>query len=299
MTKALGFILLLSAGCSSRADSVQPEKVAVAGLDNVHRLGDKIVSGSEPLGEESFRALSELGVRTILSVDGVRPDVELARKFGLRYVHLPFGYDGIPENRALSIARAARELPGPIYVHCHRGKHRGPAAAGIALIGLGACSPEQSAGFMRELGTSEHYSGLYRSVRDFHADPRAIEGADGSFPSVATTEPLVTTMAAVDRLWDRIGSRRSAGWKAESDRPARANDALSLSELFTEAGRVRSVGSPQDFLNRMIEAKEQASRLEEALRAGDSSGADSAYLLVQMSCSGCHKLFRDQASKGH
>lgn len=299
MTRALASILLLSAGCSSQADSVRPEKLGVAGLYNVHRLGDKIVSGSEPVGEDSFRALSELGVQTILSVDGVRPDVELARKFGMRYVHLPFGYDGIPEDRALSIARVARDLPGPIYVHCHHGKHRGPAAAGIALIGLGACSPEQSAGCMKELGTSEHYSGLYRSVRDFHPDPRAIEGADVAFPSVATTEPLVTTMAAVDRIWDRIGSWRSAGWKTGSDRPTRANDALSLSELFTEAGRVRSVGSPQDFLKRMIEAKEQTSRLEEALRAGDWPGADSAYLLVQTSCSGCHKLFRDQGSKGH
>ena len=29
------------------------------------------------------------------------------------------------------LARAARTLPGPIFVHCHHGMHRGPAAAAV------------------------------------------------------------------------------------------------------------------------------------------------------------------------
>src|SRR5262249_7822843 len=98
------------------------------GLHNVFRVSDKLYSGSVPEGELGFRTLQALGIRTVISVDGARPDAATARRFGLRYVHLPFGYDGCPTARALEIIRAVRDLPGPIYLHCHHGKHRSPAA---------------------------------------------------------------------------------------------------------------------------------------------------------------------------
>jgi protein tyrosine phosphatase (PTP) superfamily phosphohydrolase (DUF442 family) len=103
--------------------------VSAAGLHNVFPITDKFYSGSCPEGEAGFGSLRALGVRTVISVDGARPDVELARKHGLRYVHLPIGYDGVPRQQALRIARAVRDLPGPVYLHCHHGKHRGPVTA--------------------------------------------------------------------------------------------------------------------------------------------------------------------------
>jgi len=260
MTKTAFFVLLI-AGCQSGSGSLRAERMTLAGLDNVHRLGDKILSGSEPTGEEAFRALAAIGVRTILSVDGIRPDVEGARKFGLRYVHLPFGYDGIPADRALSIARAARDLEGPIYIHCHHGRHRGPAAAGIALVGLDRCSPEDATELMKNLGTSEHFSGLYRSVREFRPGPGAIGGADGSFPEAAKTERLTSTMASVDRTWDQLGAWRREGWPADQSGRS-ADSALSLSEMFRETGRVQGAGRPEDFMKRIEEAGREAARLE-------------------------------------
>ena len=71
--------------------------VDAPGLHNVYRLTDKLLSGSGPEGDEGFASLQQLGVKTVLSVDGARPDVARARRFGLRYVHLPIGYDGVPE----------------------------------------------------------------------------------------------------------------------------------------------------------------------------------------------------------
>ena len=296
MTKTTFFVLLI-AGCQSGSGPLRPERRNLAGLDNVHRLGDKIMSGSEPKGEEAFRALAAIGVRTLLSVDGIRPDVETARKFGLRYVHLPFGYDGIPVDRALSIARAARDLEGPIYIHCHHGRHRGPAAAGIALLGLDRCSPEDATEFMKKLGTSEHFSGLYRSVREFRPSPGAIGAADGSFPEAAKTERLTSTMAAVDRTWDRLAAWRRDGWPADQSRES-ADSALSLSEMFSETGRVQGAGRSEDFMKRMEEARREASRLEEALRAKTPSEAEAASAALQASCYGCHHQHRDHAGSG-
>src|SRR2546423_13601111 len=74
-----------------------------AGLANVCRVSDKLLSGGVPQGDDGFSSLKRLGVCTVISVDGARPDVERARKFALRYVHLPIGYDGVPREQGLRI----------------------------------------------------------------------------------------------------------------------------------------------------------------------------------------------------
>src|SRR6516164_9740614 len=98
----------------SRSDTT---KIDAPGLHNVYRITDKLFSGSSPEGDEGFRSLHELGIKTVISVDGARPDVGSAHKYGIRYVHLPFGYDGIPRQRVVALAKAVRDLPGPFYIH--------------------------------------------------------------------------------------------------------------------------------------------------------------------------------------
>ena len=104
------------------------------GVHNFYLLGTNVYSGSTPEGDAGFKALAELGVKTIISVDGAQPDVIRAKKFGIRYVHLPHGYSGISTNLQHQLAKAASELDGPYYVHCHHGKHRGPTAAAILCM---------------------------------------------------------------------------------------------------------------------------------------------------------------------
>src|SRR5581483_3702797 len=96
--KALRSLVVLSLlSCST------PEAVAIRppGLKNAHRLTDRVLSGAQPEANVAFRELAALGVKTVISVDGAAPDVASAHKAGLRYVHLPIGYDGIPAARAL------------------------------------------------------------------------------------------------------------------------------------------------------------------------------------------------------
>src|SRR4051812_33660083 len=76
-------------------ESASPVPIEIRGIENAFRLSPRLYSGSQPEGARSFAALRDLGIRTIVTVDGSMPDVETARKFGLRYVHLPVGYDGI------------------------------------------------------------------------------------------------------------------------------------------------------------------------------------------------------------
>jgi protein tyrosine phosphatase (PTP) superfamily phosphohydrolase (DUF442 family) len=108
-------------------------RLEISGIHNAFRVTDKVYSGSQPEGDEAFVALAKLGVKTIISVDGSKPDVEAAHKHGLRYIHLPFGYDGVPTNRIVELAKAAETLSGPIFVHCHHGLPRGPTAVAASV----------------------------------------------------------------------------------------------------------------------------------------------------------------------
>ena len=58
-------------------------------------------------------------------------------------------------------------MPGPLFVHCHHGLHRGPTAAALICEGLRGWSPEQAEKWMTVAGTATNYSGLYRTVREF------------------------------------------------------------------------------------------------------------------------------------
>ena len=55
----------------------------------------------------AFAALASMGIRTLVSMDGARPDVDGARRHGLRYVHIPVGYSGMEPGSIAQLAAVA------------------------------------------------------------------------------------------------------------------------------------------------------------------------------------------------
>src|SRR5437868_1319905 len=114
------------------------------GIENAYALSRNLFSGSAPEGDEGFDALQKLGIKTIITVDGALPDVERAHAHGMRYIHLPHGYDGIPPQTQLQLIKAVETAGGPIYIHCHHGKHRGPVAAAVVCMAEKNWSPAEA-----------------------------------------------------------------------------------------------------------------------------------------------------------
>src|SRR5438105_3507728 len=66
---------------AKQPSSVQFGKVEAPGIHNVFQITAALFSGSSPEVEEGFRSLQKLGIKTVISVDGARPDVVTAHKY--------------------------------------------------------------------------------------------------------------------------------------------------------------------------------------------------------------------------
>jgi protein tyrosine phosphatase (PTP) superfamily phosphohydrolase (DUF442 family) len=302
----LSFTTLLLCGANHQTlphrANVQHES---AGLHNVHRFTDKLVSGSSPEGDAGFESLRKLGVKTIISVDGAQPDLERARRFGMRYVHVPIGYDGVTLESALTMARATRDLPGPVYIHCHHGQHRGPAgAAAIQLLLDPACSVDTVVKQMKRAGTDPKYAGLFASQTKIRqAGPVDLDKVSAEFPEAQKPAGFTKAMVEVDEQWDKLKLIKAAGWKTPKSNPdlSPAHEALMLVELFREAARLPSTQSrPMDFRNCLSEAEQKASKLEKLLTSKptvDSVEALKAFNAIAATCTRCHAKYRDVPGK--
>lgn len=273
------------------------------GIHNMFRLGTNVFSGSGPEGDEAFAALAKLGVKTIITVDGAKPDVELARKHGMRYVHLPHGYDGISTNTQAQIVKAAEILPGPFFVHCHHGLHRGPAAAAVICMSENNWTPTEAEAWLKTAGTASNYVGLYDVVREFKKPSAAQLNAISNLPETSKVSGLIDAMVEVDDRWDHLKAVRAAGYKTPKESPdiVPANEAVILWEHYREAQRLpESQKHDEKFINLLKTAEAEAKEAEKLLRAFAASPSaeiraslDRNFDAIAKTCSACHKEYRN------
>jgi len=300
MTRAFAILMLPALTALLWLAGIRSGPAQPAGLPGIHnffRATTNIFSGSQPGGDAGFASLAKTGVKTIISVDGAKPDVDGAARHGLRYIHLPVGYDGISTNRILELAKAAAVAPGPVYVHCHHGKHRGPAAVAVICRADAGWSAAQAGEFMRQAGTGAEYQGLYRAVRNFKA-PAAeqLAAISTNFPSVANTSSLVEAMVAVDRIYENLKLVQAAGWRTPADHPdiSPRHEALMLLEQFREMERAPdTAGRSEDYRSRLADALKAAAVLHGRLSSDMSNRHDAAFKSVGESCGACHKRYRN------
>jgi protein tyrosine phosphatase (PTP) superfamily phosphohydrolase (DUF442 family) len=302
------FAAFAVAGCRGAAPSPAPGDAVPRvqllgqrpGLHNVVRLSDRLLSGSSPDGEDGFASLAAMGVRTVISVDGATPDVGLARAAGMRYIHLPIGYDGVPRDRAHAIARAIVDAPEAVYLHCHHGKHRGPAAAVAALRCIDPAWTTAAARQAMELAqTDPRYAGLYRDVEAIERLPiDDLRARRFELPEIARIGELTQAMVQLDACWDRIKAVRAAGWRTPPGQPdvEPAHEARLLYEHYEELlRRPDSAQRPPSYAAELTRGRDFAKQLEDRLREkAPGDVIESAYRGVAATCTACHAEHRDR-----
>ena len=283
----------------------QPEKLSTKHLPNAVRVHTKVISGGLPDGAAGFAELQALGVKTVISVDAAKPDVALAEKHGLRYVHLPHSYDGIPDQRALELAKAVSELPGPIYIHCHHGKHRSPAAAAVACLGAGMIDRHVADQTLEIAGTSPNYRGLYQATAAAQKiEAEKLAALPANFPATVEPSPMEEAMGMLEHTHDHVKQLAANDWKMLAKLPDldAPHEALLLREHYTEMLRTDETrAQPEEFQQLMREGEAAALALEQALNDWHKAGrpavapaaAKEAFEQVTKNCKACHERFRD------
>ena len=280
-------------------------RIDTQALPNAVRVHAKVISGGLPLGDKAVRELQSMGVKTVISVDAQKPDVQTAAKYGLRYVHLPHGYDGVPGERVKQLAKAVRELDGPIYIHCHHGEHRSPAAAAVACVAAGFIPQAKGVAVLQLAGTSPKYRGLYESARKAKPlEDALLAELDIEFSETVEVPPMAEAMVAMGHTHDHLKEIAAAGWRTPAEHPDLdpAHEALLIREQFTEVLRTDYVRQkPEAFKELLSDSEEAAQELEDVLRQWQSTTPNAEppdpvhrwSARITANCKACHQRFRD------
>ena len=308
-------MILMAACVHLHADDAQPKAAPtsspIAGIENVWQVGPQLFSGGEP-GTDGLNLLKNRGFKTIISVDGGPPPVAQAKRLGMRYVHIPIGYNGIGPAQQLLLAQAFAQSAKPIYIHCHHGKHRGPAAAAImARFGLG-WSADDATAFMQKAGTSKDYAGLYSSVRGFQViDVRQVAEIRTPLPESVDVSLMVDMMVQIDSRMDNLKAWASLKLGHKTADPAKPlpidpmGEAVQLRELVRESARLPECrDQPAAFtghfnrletdLTRWIDALKATQLTQSPLPAATRTNLATILKSTAGHCTACHRSFRDQ-----
>ena len=292
---------------ASRVELPKVPPAEAPGLHNVYQLSDDIISGSEPEGAEALAEIASWGVKTILSVDGKVPDAATAERLGMRYVHVPIQYSGIDDDELLDIAKTFRELPGPFYVHCYHGQHRGPAAAAVGRVVVDGVPRERAIAEMRQwCATDSKYEGLYAAIATKEM-PEADQTTAWKFDFTPAHEyeGLRAGMVELGRKWDLVKDAKGRQWAADPAHPDvdALQEATQLHQIFAACAGLDEVRTwPDDFRAWVEDGRGGSEALLRALSSCTQEGvtetawradADTAYARVSNACSACHKAYRD------
>lgn len=306
-----GLIMLFSLpGCqsvSSNNDNLNLKPLTIPGLENFYQYSEQVYGGSGPYTQSDFAKLKELGVDLVVSVDGAIPKVELAEAAGLKYAHIPIGYDGVPREAQVRLVKAF-EMADSVYVHCHHGKHRGPAAIASILVGVGEITSNEAVNMLKVVGTSDKYMGLYRDVQNAkHVSDTELATVE-PLPAVADVSDFTRSMVAIDLHWERLKITRRSGWKVTEEHPdvEPAHEALMLNEQFRELHRQdmeavyseKELKELREFRKHLKDSVEQSAKLESGLQKGESIELlEHTFRRLEQSCLDCHEAYRNEANE--
>lgn len=277
------FLCLVWLGTSIPVHGAEP--APIPGIKNLRQVTPAILCGSQPESADSFEALAQRGVKVIVSVDGASPLIEEAHKYGLRYVHVPIGYGKIGPQQRADLVEAVKTAGGPVFIHCHHGKHRGPAAAAYCGMAAGQLTEEQGVRLLSEAGTRPDYVGLWEAIQKF--EPPKVPA--GKLVEVAKVEPIVAAMVRIDNHWTSLEKLLQAGPALDAEAH---QELLLLIEEFRELPR-QHVTQDEDLKKQMQQAQEATESLLKAVESGAAAGEIKlAAKRVSQRCGDCHAAHR-------
>ena len=175
----------------------------------------------------------------------------------------------------------------PIYIHCHHGTNRAPAAAAVGLIATGEWANEQGLALLERAGTKAAFDGLFESVRSASEIPpaqRRVPDEGGM-----QVDDLAVMMSTVEDAYMALETASKQGWTD----PGAAAEAARLVDLLRTCFDTTSMNEDQVFRKLAMGSVEQAGALESSLVDGKRGAAREQMMALAATCSACHDRFRN------
>jgi protein tyrosine phosphatase (PTP) superfamily phosphohydrolase (DUF442 family) len=253
---------------------------------------DQIATGGRPEGDAAFEALRQKGISLVVNVDGAAPDLQAAKRHGLRYAHIPIGYDKLDADALSSMKRLLDENKDKMYVHCHHGVHRAPAFVATALRMLKMSTPEEAFALLKEAGASADYPGLWYSAVEQPLED--IKPSKAALLERCEVSSMVEAMVRCDDAFDLLKAWAEGGCKPMPKHP----DFVAINAMRTTVQALEDVRKLPEAADAAFSALLEASIKSgndyiAVLGKGAATEFPAGFKGYQKSCAACHVKYRN------
>ncbi len=271
------------------------------------QVSSKIFIGPSPESRADFEFLKSQNVSSIISVDGAQPRLELAGGFDIKYAHVPIGYDGIKRKHLLKIAKVYQGVEEKLFIHCHKGHHRGPAAAACLLVAAEEISKENGLKLMKRAGTSTEYKGLYSAILSATAITQKELSNTAMPPAFRKPSDRIQSMKLMEKHLENLDEFNKNGFNPISNKPdlSLEHESLLLHQAYKEFSRIKEEQTAKKDGNihysRLIKnGIRLTKKLYDSVRVSEngeeielSQSPREILESIKNNCSQCHKKFRN------
>lgn len=126
---ALLFIVLSAPACVFAAlENGRPatwaKPIGIEGVPNFYKVSDSLYRSGQPEGK-GWKALKDLGIKTVINLRNDRSDQQEVTAAGLAYIVIPSRAEDVREPDVLRFLAIVSDPAGaPYLVHCHHGADR-------------------------------------------------------------------------------------------------------------------------------------------------------------------------------
>ena len=112
-----------------------PQRAVSVKIKNFGQMDDRFFRGAQPKDEADYKALSELGIKTVidLQADPKEYEKQFVESLGMKYINIPMIGKKYPTPEATETFLKTVNDPdtGKFFVHCAGGRHRTGAMGAV------------------------------------------------------------------------------------------------------------------------------------------------------------------------